>query len=77
MTEFLIAILANVVLFVTFPVCFNMADELYYILNILWARKLNHNKNSRQVRPIANSQSVYTVRYVLTRWDMKQTVSSA
>ena len=29
-----------------------------YILNIVWALKLNHNKESRHVHPITESQTV-------------------
>ena len=36
----------------------NMADELYYNLNTVWAWKLNHNKDSRRVSPITDSQNL-------------------
>jgi hypothetical protein len=35
----------------------NMA-EAFYILNIEWTWKLNHNKDSRHVSPITDSQNV-------------------
>jgi len=35
-----------------------MAEALYYILNIVWLLKLNHNKDSRHVGPITGSQTV-------------------
>ena len=46
----------------SFSLCYqyvvNMAEALYYILNIVWTRKLNHNKDSRHVSPITDSQTV-------------------
>ena len=36
----------------------NMAEAHYYILNIAWACKLNHKKDSRHVSPITDSQTV-------------------
>jgi len=35
-----------------------MAEALYYILNTVWLLKLNHNKDSRYVSPITDSQTV-------------------
>jgi len=35
-----------------------MAEAHYYILNIAWAWKLNHNKDSRHESPITDSQTV-------------------
>jgi len=35
-----------------------MAEKLHYILNILWARKLNHKIDCRHVNPITDSQTV-------------------
>ena len=35
-----------------------MAETLYCILNIEWAWKRNHSKDSRQVSPITDSQTV-------------------
>jgi hypothetical protein len=37
---------------------FNRVKAHYCILNIVWARKLNHNKDSRDVIPITDSQIV-------------------
>jgi hypothetical protein len=34
-----------------------MAQAPYYIVNIVWARKLYHNKDSRYVSPITDSQT--------------------
>jgi len=36
-----------------------MAEALYYIFNIVWAWKLNHNKNSKNVSPITHSQTAH------------------
>jgi len=36
----------------------NMVETRYYILNIAWAWKLNHNKDSRYENPITDSQTV-------------------
>lgn len=36
----------------------NMAQATYYILNIEWAWKFNHSKDSRHVSPIRDSQTV-------------------
>jgi hypothetical protein len=36
----------------------NMASVLYYISNIVWAWKHNHNEDSRHVSPIKDSQTV-------------------
>ena len=36
----------------------NIAEARYYILNIAWAWKLNHNKDSRHESPITDSQTV-------------------
>jgi hypothetical protein len=36
----------------------NIAETHYYILNIVWAWKHNHNKDSRHVSPITDSQTV-------------------
>jgi len=33
-------------------------DEAPYILNEVWGRKLNHNKDSRHVSPLTDSQTV-------------------
>lgn len=35
-----------------------MAETLYYIFNISASRKLNHNKNSKHVSPVTDSQTV-------------------
>jgi len=35
-----------------------MAEALNYILNTVWAWKLNHDKDSRHVSPITDSQTV-------------------
>jgi len=53
-----------------------MTVALYNILNIVWAWKLNHNKDSRHVSPITDSQTVQA-QTVQTGWDMKPPVSSA
>ena len=37
---------------------FNRVEAHYCILNIVWARKLDHNKDSRDVIPITDSQTV-------------------
>jgi hypothetical protein len=49
----------------------SMAEELHYILNIVWARKLNHNKDSTHVSSITNGQTV------LILWHLNTTASSA
>jgi hypothetical protein len=36
----------------------NMDEALYYILNIVWSRKLNHNGDSRHVSSITDSHNV-------------------
>jgi len=53
----------------------NMAEAVY-ILNIVWALKLNHNKDGRHVSLITDNQTV-KLRHALTCLDMKLTVSSA
>jgi len=35
-----------------------MVEALYYILNIVWLLKLHHNKDTRHVSPITDSQTV-------------------
>jgi hypothetical protein len=35
-----------------------MAEALYNILNTMWDWKFNHNKDSRHVSPIRDSQTV-------------------
>ena len=37
---------------------FNRVEAHYCILNIVWARKLDHNTDSRDVIPITDSQTV-------------------
>ena len=53
-----------------------MTVALYNILNIVWTWKLNHNKDSRHVSPITDSQTVQA-QTVQTWWNMKPPVSSA
>ena len=58
------------------PVCLNVGEALYYILNIVLARKLNRNKDSRNVSPITAAR-LCRLRHVLTHSDMKLTVICA
>ena len=60
--------------FVTLPVFLYMIVALY-ILKIVWAWKLNHNKDSRHVSPITDSQTVQA-QTVQTQWVMKPPVIS-
>jgi hypothetical protein len=51
----------------------NIAEARHYILHIVWEWKLNHNKDSRHVTPITDSQTVqaqtctYTLRHESNR----------
>jgi hypothetical protein len=53
-----------------------MAEAIYYILNIEWALKFNHNKDSKYASPITDGR-LCKLREVLIRWDMKLIVGSA
>jgi hypothetical protein len=60
MTEFLKCNFSEFHYFLCYQYIINMAEAHYYILNIVWACKLNHNKDSRHVCPITDSQTVGT-----------------
>jgi len=57
--------------FVTLPDVLNKAEALYYILNVVWAWKRNHDKDSRHVSP-SQTARLCKLRHVLTRWDRNQ-----
>ena len=59
-TEFLKCNFSEFHYFLCYQYIINMAEALYYILNIVWASKLNHNKDSKHVCPIKDSQTVGT-----------------
>jgi len=68
-------ILANSAFF-RYQYFLNMAEALHYFLNIVWARKLNHNKDSRHVHH-RQTDRLCKLRHLLIYLDMKLTVSSA
>lgn len=55
------------------PICLNMAEALYDILNIVWAWKLSHNKDSVRVSRITDSQTVQADTY----WQVGHETNSA
>ena len=56
------AILAKLVFFVMLPVWFKYGWGTLHILNIVWTWTFNHNKHSKHVNPITDSQTVQTDR---------------
>jgi len=59
-TEFLKCNFSEFHYFLCYQYIINTAEKLYYILNIEWAWKLNHSKDSRHESPITKSQTVGT-----------------
>ena len=55
---------------------FKKAESRYCILNTMWAQNLDHNKESMDVIPITDSQTVQAQTCIDT-WAMSLTVSSA
>jgi len=56
--NFLKCCLANLVVLSRYQYVLNAAQALYYILNTTWEWKLDHNKDSRHVSPMRDSQTV-------------------
>jgi len=50
--------LANLFVLSRYQYVLNVAEDLYYILNTTWEWKLNHDKDSKHVSPIRDSQTV-------------------